>query len=383
MPLAVKMSLNNSLSFLNDSRSAGRGLIRSGANLNRSKVSAFGDENASKRNQTMLLNNSVSYTPNDVYLGERTLSNYDISMSTGKEFSKMDDVLIKSKTDQLYDLFLDVARMRTNDTEIFETVQDIIQVCTDTFNDILQNGGRLSEKNIFDGFGWLNQERNTWKLIFCLYKDRLLQQRGAEDVDIDDLWLHSSEKEIIDKLYEKNANLREYQLIVDWLEQCDSQQHFDKCRHFMDETISWENTLHQLQNVDKTVFGSGKEIVKSLDPDAPHRENKPLHDLDMEDESRIAKEILFEIRQGRLDEAGALCERVGQYWRAAILEGWRLHHDPNYAETESRSEKVFCYRFLVKLRPYLKIFSFSSQSKEIQDEICGRNWPGKWPKTKS
>ena len=21
---------------------------------------------------------------------------------------------------------------------------------------------------------------------------------------------------------------------------------------------------------------------------------------------------------------------MGQYWRAATLEGWRLHHDPNY-----------------------------------------------------
>lgn len=315
----------------------------------------------------MLLNNSIQYVPNDVYMGERTLSNIDITMSAGREYSKMDDVTIKSKTDRLFEHFLEVLRVRTSDAEIFETIQDLIQVCTDTFNDIIQNGGRLNERNIFDGFGWLNQERNTWKLLFCLYKDRLLNQREMDEDDgIDDLWLHSSEKEIIDKLYERNENLREYQLIVDWLEQCELQQHVDKCRHFMDETISWENTLHQLQNVGSTVFGSGKEIVKCLDPDAPHRENKPLHDLDMEDEARISKEvidgdsfrkrsikqyirteqILFEIRQGRLDEAGALCERVGQYWRAAVLEGWRLHHDPNYKEVESSSEKVSLEMFL-------------------------------------
>lgn len=51
-------------------------------------------------------------------------------------------------------------------------------------------------------------------------------------------------------------------------------------------------------------------------------------------------QILFEIRQGRLHEAGVLCERVGQYWRAAVMEGWRLHHDPNYKPSESASEKV-------------------------------------------
>lgn len=52
-----------------------------------------------------------------------------------------------------------------------------------------------------------------------------------------------------------------------------------------------------------------------------------------------------------MDEAGSLCERVGQWWRAAILEGWRLHHDPNYKATNPSLEKV--KRFFS-----LKIFRF-------------------------
>lgn len=241
----------------------------------------------------ILLNNSIPYVPNDVYMEERTFNGYDSNtFVASNEYTKMDEAVVRAKTEQLYEHFLEVVRVRTNDAEIFETVQDMIQVCTDTFDEIVRNGARLNEKNVFDGFGWLNQERNTWKLLHCLYKDRLLNPCAMDGVDDDDeLWLHSSEKEIIDKLYKQNENVREYQLIIDWLEQCESQQHFDKCRHFMDETISWENTLHQLQNVGKTVFGSGKEIVKSLDPDAPIREKKPLHDLDMEDETRISKEV--------------------------------------------------------------------------------------------
>lgn len=230
--------------------------------------------------------------PNDVYMADKTFNGFDNTLAAGNEYTKIDEAVVKAKTDQLFEHFLEVVRVRTNDAEIFDTVQDMIQLCSDTLDEIVRNGVRLNEKNVFDGFGWLNQERNTWKLLHCLYKDRLLNQRAMDGVDKDDdLWLHSSEKEIIDKLYKQNENVREYQLIIDWLEQCESQQHFDRCRHFMDETISWENTLHQLQNVGKTVFGSGKEIVKSLDPDAPNREQKPLHDLDMEDETRISKEV--------------------------------------------------------------------------------------------
>ena len=32
----------------------------------------------------------------------------------------------------------------------------------------------------------------------------------------------------------------------------------------------------------------------------------------------------------RLEEGQELCARVGQSWRAATLEGWKLFHDPNY-----------------------------------------------------
>jgi nuclear pore complex protein Nup107 len=33
---------------------------------------------------------------------------------------------------------------------------------------------------------------------------------------------------------------------------------------------------------------------------------------------------------GFLEEGQELCVRVGQSWRAATLEGWRLYHDPNF-----------------------------------------------------
>lgn len=43
--------------------------------------------------------------------------------------------------------------------------------------------------------------------------------------------------------------------------------------------------------------------MDSIDPDAPHYQRKPLHDLDSEDDKRLAKCIFKEIRCGKLEEA--------------------------------------------------------------------------------
>lgn len=83
------------------------------------------------------------------------------------------------------------------------------------------------------------------------------------------------------------------------------------------------------------MFGGHREIVKSLDPDAPHRENLPLHDLDAEDQKRLNRHVFSAIRRGNIDEAQSLCEHCGQPWQAALLEGWRLFHDPNMDSVET------------------------------------------------
>lgn len=228
-----------------------------------------------------------SFILNATYDGnitERFSTTQNVTLGDVPMYTKLDSNEIKIKTNRLHDFFLEIAQSRTNEAEIFDTVENMIQACTEISDDIFRNGGLTNDNQYTE---WLNQERNTWKLLYCLYKDRLLNQNDGMDDGT-----YTSEKEIIEKLYEKDGNLREHQLIVDWLEQCETQQRFDKFGHFMDETVSWENTLHQLQNIDRTVFSVKKNIVKSLDPDAPHREKLPLHDLDAEDEERISKEVI-------------------------------------------------------------------------------------------
>ncbi len=53
----------------------------------------------------------------------------------------------------------------------------------------------------------------------------------------------------------------------------------------------------------------------------------------------ICNTIIFNLILGQLDKAQQLCIKVGQPWRAATLEGWKLFHDPNY-ERDNADEKL-------------------------------------------
>lgn len=286
----------------------------------------------------------------------------------------------RQRTDSLFAQFLDVVQSRSNESEIFATVRDLIQVCTDTLVDLCtlsggsggtagDGGGRalasVAARDREDG-EWLTKERETWRLLYALYKDRLyVQQQPATDaangdgggaaarakMDMDEPQpLLRSDKDIVERLYAQNANLREYQLIVDWLEQSAAEQALVSgtaaAGCFTDRTVGWENTLLQLKNADRSMFGGttsgGKTVVRAMDPDAPLREKRRLHDLDEEDQRRLQAQILREIRMGRIAEAQALCEHCGQPWQAAVLEGWRLHQDSNYerADAQTTTRKV-------------------------------------------
>lgn len=253
-------------------------------------------------------------------------------MSLAGSVASVTGTNVKNRADALFGQFLEVLQRRSSESEVFETVEDLIETLDEALGGIVKVTGQAAgggrERKVLAEESWLTVERDTWKLLFALYKDRLVVQK--EELEVDDLPLVNSERAIVEHLYAANANLREYQLIVDWLEQTALEQNRMQIGHFTDRTIAWENTLHQLQNVGFTAFGSSREIVKSLDPDAPARERRPLHDLDQEDQARLSRQIFQEIRFGRIEDAQNLCEHCGQPWRAAILEGWRLHHDPNY-----------------------------------------------------
>lgn len=215
-------------------------------------------------------------------------------LPVGTEILDKQQIPARDLTGQLYSNFLEVLQSRTDDSEVFDTVQDLIQTCSDTIDELSKHkrhhnaGSSLDSDHII----WLIHERNTWRLLYCLFKDRLIVQK--ESNDFDDLPMVGSEKVIVEHLYTNNANLREYQLIVDWLEQNAYEESSSQIGHYTDRTVAWENTLHQLQMNDQTVTGGYiKDVIQSLDPDGPNREKRSLHDLDQDTEQRLAKQVNF------------------------------------------------------------------------------------------
>lgn len=228
--------------------------------------------------------------------------------------------------------------LKSGQHEIFEPVHRYRNICHETIAPLqkLTKEAVPSKSKLSRTLGLmtvLEHEMDTWSLISSLYQDRFAseKQSGEEDMSIDAY--RPSEKKLTDMLFEDDQVLRQAQLVVDWLEHIAErylEDIYNKVEFSMDQKGSWENTLHLLQ-AQKSGIQPGKlrNVVSHLDPDAPLRQGKHLVDLDKDDDALLLKYVFFCVRAGRLDEATKVCSKVGQLWRAATFEGWRLYHDPN------------------------------------------------------
>jgi nuclear pore complex protein Nup107 len=59
--------------------------------------------------------------------------------------------------------------------------------------------------------------------------------------------------------------------------------------------------------------------VSELDPDAPTRQRRRIDPDNARDEERLMTAVWRLLRAGRPVDARALCEAVGQPWRAAAM----------------------------------------------------------------
>lgn len=63
---------------------------------------------------------------------------------------------------------------------------------------------------------------------------------------------------------------------------------------------------------------------------------------------RLMRRLFAHIRSGQVAEAQELCVKSGHHWRAATLEGWKLHHDHNPSDPSQRQPIAGnSYRFVI------------------------------------
>uniref|UniRef100_A0A3B4GN24 Nuclear pore complex protein n=1 Tax=Pundamilia nyererei TaxID=303518 RepID=A0A3B4GN24_9CICH len=193
------------------------------------------------------------------------------------------------------------AFLKHSSSAVFELLDDYQALCQDKVGEfsVVLRAGQNSKTA---GVRWLLQQENcTWRLITSLY--RLIVSLVVAVL----------------------------QLVVDWLESIAKDQigDFSDNIEYYAKNVCWENTLHALKMRRKSGTTFTVPLVTELDPDAPLRQQRPLADLDREDDARLLKNLFTLIRAGMTEEAQRLCKRCGQAWRAATLEGWKLYHDPN------------------------------------------------------
>uniref|UniRef100_A0A671Y7J8 Nuclear pore complex protein n=1 Tax=Sparus aurata TaxID=8175 RepID=A0A671Y7J8_SPAAU len=264
------------------------------------------------------------------------------------------------------------AFLKHSSSAVFELLEDYQALCQDKV-DVLQSVVlRAGQNSKTAGVRWLlQQEYCSWRLITSLYRDRV-QLMSLEVVKMTFLSLcvkvpSKSEKVVVEQLFQRDSIIRQSQLVVDWLESIAKDQigDFSDNIEYYAKNVCWENTLHALKMRRKSGSAFTVPLVTELDPDAPLRQQRPLADLDREDDARLLKNLFTLIRAGMTEEAQRLCKRCGQAWRAATLEGWKLYHDPNMTSgslelkpVEGNPQrgiwKACCWRMAEELNRYEK-----------------------------
>ncbi|XP_077992386.1 nuclear pore complex protein Nup107-like [Glandiceps talaboti] len=268
-------------------------------------------------------------------------------MTMTSNFLMEDDPGIAA-TASLFDDFFQCYRRYPSSHEVFELVSEYEKTCIEHIEllDRLVKKSQPSQNKFSRTLEIQNlmiQEKNMWRLLGSLYQDRLQSEETMEDDSYiaANLNKNLSEKQVAELLYSRDSHTRQSQVVIDWLERNAADQledYYDKVE-FYSQTVSWENTLHILQQKKADIpSAQDRPMVTSMDPDAPIRQGKPLADLDKEDEVRLLRNMFANIQAGRLEEAQRLCRKCGQAWRAATLEGWKMYHDPNMDEVSATGE---------------------------------------------
>ncbi|XP_035222943.1 nuclear pore complex protein Nup107-like isoform X2 [Stegodyphus dumicola] len=242
--------------------------------------------------------------------------------------------------DFLYEEFLDFFLSYAGEHEIFNLLLNYEELCCkgiEKLQEILVKRTSVETKlqKTSCMLRFLQEERNTWRLLRTLFKDRLETEITEEgDITMYPLGKKISDKQIVENIYQKDSYIRQSQLIVDWLEKNAADDFrdmfFDKFEYFTDNCLALEHSLNELTS-NINLSKNKENLMFEMDPDAPFRqESYPVHEADKENEARLFKFMFICIRSGKLDDAQQLAERFGEPWLAAALEGWRLFHDPNY-----------------------------------------------------
>eukprot|EP00041_Stephanoeca_diplocostata_P027937 m.779638 g.779638 ORF g.779638 m.779638 type:complete len:972 (-) comp23279_c0_seq5:3481-6396(-) len=214
----------------------------------------------------------------------------------------------------------------------FDSAEKLFNIVKDHIQELGKRAPLLAKSKrdeVVRDIARLKQERNTWRLVFTVLRDRL---DSSQEMDMmEDFDFSRTDKEVIADLYRTDAQLRQSHLVVEWLEESAGFEfdEFIDAANYESADVCWRSTLDTLvsRRGKGRVDLDARTTVCTLDPDAPLRTGTALAEQDHEDETRLMRKVFALVRIGDVNRAQRLCAQAGQPWRAATMEGWRLWHD--------------------------------------------------------
>ncbi|XP_068205657.1 nuclear pore complex protein Nup107-like [Palaemon carinicauda] len=321
-----------------------------GALLDRS-IGIVGSPHVTTSNTTQM---GLSYTESPSMMREDVTAPFHTTLLgdmttdlTSAALLSEDDPGIRA-TQVLFSEFIKIMVDHPSEAQIWEELEEYQSLCSQqviTLDKLIRKVPRHHTNfiNTQQIYQQLLNERNTWRILGSLYSERLNDENNIQESPMLDEE-HLTDFTVVNQLYDQNRIIREAQIVIDWLEKNSADnfdlKFYDRVEYFGDMHIAWENTLKTMKNESSGIsipLRGSRSLVTSLDPDATLRQGRNLHDLDQEDEMRLLRCVFAHIRSGQISMAQELCIRAGHHWRAATLEGWKLHHDPNHTDASQRN----------------------------------------------
>lgn len=115
-------------------------------------------------------------------------------------------------------------KLGLNDDNVLDMISEYELLCCDHLSvttDLIRSKVRdsVDSKNLTKLESVLRLERNSWRLIHALFADRIrFADQLSDDMIVDNIIRKMSDKEVIEKMFEVNSQMRQMQIVIDWLE---------------------------------------------------------------------------------------------------------------------------------------------------------------------
>jgi len=164
-------------------------------------------------------------------------------------------------------------------------------------------------------------ESSTWRLL--RYVIAVKEEVSESFMDEDNSATIFSEKLARDEIRKQSGEIRHLEAVLEWLQSNAN----DQCSvNYYSSNVTHENTLHSIK--------VGK-MELDLNPDCPV---KDLHVRDRQEIQKFSSETYKLIRAGRIHDAITRCIESGQCWKAAMMKGHVLYHNPDLLDMDGDQE---------------------------------------------